>query len=278
MREEGEIGFSYGHEGRTAYDDQRIEYRATLSHVPDDMWAFFADSGEAAAIRLGERTIGSLSIDDERVHRFHLRSGYEHLVAPAFEALRSSRSVTSVALSTGDGLALSLVLPMAATATTVGLLYELGDSPIEPELAPLGVAIPHDVDRVVAFVADTMETSPESEIDYLTTRVARRELLFHEVDGRIWAIGERRFDAHRSDCAHLGVIVGRNHRGLGLGTAMMQSLVRLAVEEGLTPLCSTEPANVAARRMILGAGFRSRHSMVQIELEHTSQRGDSDVG
>jgi hypothetical protein len=43
-------------------------------------------------------------------------------------------------------------------------------------------------------------------------------------------------------------------------------MVDLAGSRGLQPVCSTEPSNHAARRVIHHAGFRQRHSVLLVSM------------
>jgi GNAT superfamily N-acetyltransferase len=72
--------------------------------------------------------------------------------------------------------------------------------------------------------------------------------------------------AQASDHAHLGLVVGADHRDHGLGTALMCSLVDLCRDRELIPPCSTQPDNGAALRVIRRAGFRSRHRVFRVDL------------
>ncbi len=64
----------------------------------------------------------------------------------------------------------------------------------------------------------------------------------------------------------MGLIVGRGRRGKGLGSRLMHALVLECQRRKLKPLCSTEPENLAARRVILKAGFRARHRLFRVAL------------
>ena len=83
----------------------------------------------------------------------------------------------------------------------------------------------------------------------------------------IVACGECRVDPRQPEHAHLGVIVAEARRGTSLGGRMMNSLVLASRNSGLEPLCSTEPDNLAARRMIHRAGFRARHRVFRVSFE-----------
>lgn len=259
------IAVEFGEGGRSAYASQVGEYRATLARVPDDMWSAFADAAEPGVLLVDGDVVGCVAVSvDGELHRFHVRSGFEHLAGDLFEAVVDSRTVGSMIVSTADPLALSVLAPQAESAMTVSLLFELVSTPTRRRQEKLRVAAQEDRERSGLFVDHATTTASGAGSGYLDERIERGELFLHEVGGEIVAIGERRIDGHDSRYAHLGVIVGTAHRIGGIGTAVLASLIEMSIRDGLVPLCSTEPDNTASRRMIRGAGFTSRHSILRL--------------
>ena len=71
--------------------------------------------------------------------------------------------------------------------------------------------------------------------------------------------------------AHLGLVVGVAQRSRGLGTKLMNALVERCERNARTPLCSTEPGNHAARKLIRRAGFRTRHRIFRLDIAANRQ-------
>lgn len=262
---DGNISVVFGDEGSRAYELLTGEYRATLMAPPDDMWSSFADQAEKGAVRCGDEMIGSVSIDATgALHRFFVRLGFEHLNAAILEAVQRSHRINTMVVSTSDPGAATALLPSAVDITPVALLYAHDEPPEGSLLDDIRPAVESDHERATAFFASATG-APLAFLDgYLRERIDRRELLVHELDGELAAIGERRIDRHAVGTAHLGMVVSELQRGRGLGGAMMNTLVSICAREQLTPVCSTEPDNLAAQQAIRRAGFRSRHSVLRI--------------
>ncbi|MGI9596859.1 MAG: GNAT family N-acetyltransferase [Acidimicrobiales bacterium] len=258
-----------GPSGRRAYRDLRTEYHRTLVAPLDDMWASFADRAEPLAIQLDGEVVGCASIDDDRrLQHFFVRTELDgdgdDLASRCFRAVVDDRGVGAVMASTVDPGFLSIGLSHCDVEEPVALMYRhevKSEGGLLPDLQPAGDA---DQGPAVEFMADgTGDADPWLE-GYLAERIERGELLLHRVEGRIVGVGERRLDTRFPGFAHLGMVVGESHRGRGIGALILNTLVDLCDRESLTPLCSTEPGNSAARIVIHRAGFRSRHRVFRL--------------
>lgn|GEM_PF-2883591 len=250
-----------------AYEDLRATRQRTLVAAEDDMWAAFADLATPYAFVAAGRTIGRFSVDDEhQLHGFFV-VGDEEPTAPDLLA-RAVRELGIRALiaSTVDPTYLGLALDAGGTARPVALLYEHpAATPSEAGLH-LRVAATEDHEAAVAF--NRMATgSPESFLGpYLARLIDAGELHLVEDDSGIVACGECRVDQRSPGFAHLGFVVGPAVRNVGLGTRLMQTLAGISRSRGLTPLCSTEPGNLASRTAIRRSGFRLRHRVYRIAV------------
>jgi RimJ/RimL family protein N-acetyltransferase len=123
-----------------------------------------------------------------------------------------------------------------------------------------------DHSAAVAFY-QSATGSPEAFLTpFLGERIDLRELYLVEADGRIEATGECRADTRASGNAHLGLVVGSELRGQGMGSRLMHTLTEICKEQNMTPRCSTEPTNIAAQRVIRRAGFRNVHQVFRVAM------------
>lgn len=260
------IRVEFGPAGVGARDHLVAEYASTLALPPDDMWAAFADRADQVALFHGDELIGFASIDaGGELHRCHLRSGAEELGPSLVDLVAEKRPVRSMIASTTDPVALTTLLPGAGSITPVAMLCHHETAPVGEWLDGLRTANEAEHANVVAFLAESTGGHLEDAGVYVGERIDRRELFLHEIDGEIAGVGERRLAQWDVGYAHLGIFVSHTHRGRGVGGALMNTLVTMCGREQLKPLCSTEPDNVAARRLVLRAGFRSRHSIFRLE-------------
>ncbi len=101
---------------------------------------------------------------------------------------------------------------------------------------------------------------------YLAERIDLHELYLVEADGGIAATGECRVDTRAPGNAHLGLVVGTELRGQGMGGRLMHTLTKVCKDQDMVPRCSTEPTNVAAQKVIRRAGFRNRHQVFRVAM------------
>ena len=127
-----------------------------------------------------------------------------------------------------------------------------------------------DISDLAAFVgfAATNIGAPEAWLnDYYGNLIARNELFGYWLDGELVATGEcRLFDEIQTQYADLGMIVGQSHRGKGLATQVLKCLTNMALDKGLTCICSTEAGNLAAQKAISRAGLSASHRIIQFEF------------
>ena len=264
-RTDDELRIETGSAGQDAHELLIDAHRSTLALPPDDMWTAFADDADQVALVCGAELVGLASVDDDgTLHRCFLRSGREHLGTGFVDLIDRERPVRSMIAATTDPVAMSVLLPRADSAEPVALLHHHEVEPDGPALEPMRPANTAEQERMAAFVVGATGGSEELAARYVGDRIERQELFVHEIDGELAGIGERRVDERSPDHAHLGIVVAADHRGRGLGGALLRTLVLRCRADGLTPLCSTEPDNHPARRAILRAGFRSRHTIFRL--------------
>jgi GNAT superfamily N-acetyltransferase len=138
--------------------------------------------------------------------------------------------------------------------------------PAGTALSDLRLALAADHSSATAFVEAATGCPSSFAEPYLAERIEREELFLYEERGEILASGECRTDQRQSGYAHLGLVVGQSRRNKGLGSRLMHALVLECRRRNMKPLCSTEPANLAARRVIHKAGFCARHRVFRVAL------------
>lgn len=254
------------------YEEFRSARSQALVGAEDDMWAMFADIAEPHALLLDNQVIGCCSIDEaNQLHAFHIDRDFETSALAVLAHVIDVMKITAAITSTVDPAFLSLGLSVSSRIEPVGLMYEhVADSEVT-DAVELRIATAQDHSAVVSF--NTAETgSLKAFLDpYLAERITKNELyLMGGNDGRIIATGECRVDTRAAGNAHLGLVVGTELRGQGIGGRLMQTLVKLSNDQGLIPLCSTEPANIAAQRVIHRTGFRTRHRILRLTTAKVS--------
>jgi len=246
-------------------------YRETLAAPLDDMWAAFADAARPYALRVDGETAGFCSINDDReLLSFFVMDRFGDRAEALFELVEERLEPVAALPSTVDPGFLSPSLTFGHRAVPVALMFQHRLEPAANALAELRPAAAADHPAATTF-AEKATDLPRSFLEpYLAERIDRGELLLHEETGRILASGECRDDRRQPGHAHLGVIVGSDRRGKGLGSRLLHALVLECRRRRLEPLCSTEPDNLAARAIIHKAGFRARHRVFRVALDPSS--------
>jgi RimJ/RimL family protein N-acetyltransferase len=255
---------------RQVYDDLRDERQRTLVGPEDDMWATFADMAEPYALVVEGEVAGCCSIDDvHELHVLHVRSDFEERAAELFAHVVEHAEIVAALPSTVDPAFLSLSLAAGVRAEPVALMFEHVIESSSSGRVDLRLATATDHAAAVAFDRAATDSSEAFLDPFLAERIDRHELYVVESDGEIVATGECRVDQRARGHAHLGVVVGSDRRCHGLGTGLMHALVDVCRVRDLEPLCSTEPDNLAAQRVIRRAGFRSRHRVFRVMMTNT---------
>ncbi len=242
------------------------------------MWATFADMATPHSLTLGTQLVGRFSVDDDnQLHGFYVRDEFEETATELLARVVDDLNISAAMASTVDPKFLSLSLTAGGAAQPVALMYDHIARPESDETVVVRLATSADHSAAVAF--HQAETgSPDAFLTpYLAERIDLHELYLVEADGKIEATGECRVDSRAPGNAHLGLVVGSELRGQGIGSRLMHTLTEICKDRGMTPHCSTEPANVAAQPAIRRAGFRNRHRVFRIAMAHAERLGTAGV-
>lgn len=250
---------------KEACESLRRAQQSILTAPFDDMWDAFTSQAQFYLLQLDENDVGYCSVNEsDELLAFHLVAAWEDRAEIILGELIESLELRGACPSTVDPSFLSIAVSLGQSAEPVALMYQLLIAPEGSKSLELRLAQASDHEAAIAF-AESAIGAPRAFLEpYLKDRIAKQELFLHEETGVIRASGELRLDAWRENHAHLGVIVHEARRGKGMGSLMMHSLIKECKKRDLTALCSTEPGNTAARRMIEKAGFRSRHRVFKV--------------
>lgn len=133
----------------------------------------------------------------------------------------------------------------------------------------LTLASQDQLPEFVEFAVSNLGAPAQWLSEYFGNLIKREELWGYWRDGKLLATGEcRLFDEHQTRYADLGMIVAESERGQGIATRVLNSLVKVANELGLIPICSTEHGNLSAQKAIQRAGLEPLNRIIQIEFDH----------
>lgn len=131
--------------------------------------------------------------------------------------------------------------------------------PAEPEDLAAITKIYNDAILNTVATFDTKTKTPEEQKEWLAAHDAKHPVLVAEIDGEIvgWASLSRWSDRYAySDTAEISVYVDEEKRGKGVGTALMDEVLRQGRSAGLhTVLARITSGNEISIRMHEKAGF-----------------------
>jgi len=233
----------------------------SLAHPQELYLEQRVDAGRAMALsgRSG-RVEGYAVVSDDAIVEFHVVT--DPLIDDAFGTLLLASGATRTLVMSFD----TATLRAAQTHTTgerpIGILFRSFD----PSHLTLGdvttrLATPADRHRITEMHDGFFDDL--SEIDRY---IDHRSLELFERDENLVGCGITTCVVAGRDAVDVGMVVAVGERGRGLGTRIAARLAERCLDAGTRPIAGCSADNGASRRALEKAGFRSDHTI--IELQH----------
>ena len=234
----------------------------------DGMWASFVSMADHYAIICGEDIVGYTAINAEHIMlRFYVEKGHDQ--AALFAQIVDEISVKGAVVATQELEYLSLCLDNQNSVSVNALLYHCAaDTELEAAIFPDGTdlrAITKGELQTAVDFAVAVLGAPEGWLQgYYSDRIEGEELFGLWQGDVLIGTGECRPSADQKPYADLGMVVSPDYRGQGLATAILREMLHDCRLRALSPVCSTESANAAARKAITNAGFESQMRLLEV--------------
>lgn len=251
-----------------------------LSTAPlDGMWHFgFVPMSAHFGFYEQDVLVGYCCINGEGyMLQFYLASEAKTDVKALFSLIAEQDSVVigdvkGAFVSTAEPQYLSQCLDNSSTFTVNSLMYqqmaaniENIDNSLELKLAEL-----EQLEVFVEFAATNIGAPEQWLKGYFSNLIQRKELFGYWNECELLATGECRMsDEFQTEYADLGMIVAQSQRGKGIATKVLNYLINLSYERGLTAICSTESGNFAAQKAIQRAGLTPLNRIIKIEFDQS---------
>jgi len=181
-----------------------------------------------------------------------------------FDEFVRTHNIENVLCKTFDPLVLSLCLDRARSRRVVGYVFteyaetEFASSPtIAHRLAEAG-----DLARILVMHDGFFDSAEE-----VLGHIRLGSLHLYEKAGELAGCGLlQNINAHQAT-ADLGMVINMAHQRKGLGQYIVRHLKRASLAKNLRPLCCCDVENLASRACLEAAGFRTRHRLVEFELD-----------
>lgn len=253
------------------------QYFAQTSAPLDGMWHFgFAPMANHFGFYQQNQLVGFCCVnDDGYLLQFYLTPQASADAKALFTLIAQQNSqitpqIKGAFVSTAEPQYLSLCLDNSSQFEVNALMYQqLSSTPQSSDTElPLTLAKPQQLQQFVEFAASNIGAPEQWLTGYYGNLISRKELFGYWQNGELLATGEcRLFDDYQSEYADLGMIVAQSHRGQGLATQVLSSLISQANLRGLTAMCSTESGNIGAQKAIERAGLTPQNRLVKVTFE-----------
>lgn len=262
--------FTYIKSNASALKPLKHAYLNRTSAPLDGMWETFVEMADHYVVHLQENPIGYFAVNAERkLMQFHLpiQSGKREF----FDHLIKEMCLTGAFVSTAEADYLSLCLDVQKHVKVNALMYHTDDNialpdAVFPPACEFRLVARTEHETAVNFGVAAIGAEEGWLRNYYQNHINSEQLygLWHK--NTIIAAGELRHSASQKPYADVGMVVSQDYRGKGIATNVLLKLRRLARENGLRAICSTEQSNIAAQRAISNAGFISQHRVLDISF------------
>ncbi|MCU4677467.1 GNAT family N-acetyltransferase [Catenovulum sp. 2E275] len=244
----------------------------------DGMWHFgFVPISSHFGFYEDDTLVGYCCIDgDGYMLQFYLSQAAQTKAKELFTLITEQNSsvigsIKGAFVSTAEPYYLSLCLDNSSSFKINALMYQQVTPFVSANVTSLDITLARQeqLAEFVEFAVSNIGAPRQWLSEYFSNLIKREELRGYWRDGKLIATGEcRLFDEHQTQYADLGMIVAESERGQGIATRVLNSLVKVANEYGLIPICSTESGNFSAQKAIQRAGFEPLNRIIQIEFDH----------
>lgn len=238
----------------------RRAYLNSLAEPQEYYVETLVQSGRTFLVRERGETIGYAVINGETVVEFflakHVRTDLDRVLAAVFDETLAVRFLCK----TFDPFMLAAAAIQPAVARTEGHLFRtIADPGFVADPAILAVSATHaDIDDVLRIHGGFFDS-----IDEIRSYVSHDGLrLFRARNRGLLGCGvSKRVIADRRDF-DIGMVVAPELRGKGLGSYIAAFEKDRCLSAGDRPVCGCAADNIASRRALESAGFRTFHRLI----------------
>lgn len=244
-------------------------WRNTLTAPQDGMWESFMDSADLWTLKINDSKIGYACVNQqEQLIQFFVTPAWRHKGTAIFETFIRQHSIKKAMVGTNNPVFLFNALHFQASVVINTYFFtEHLEAPNAQKEGVLKEADTKSLNGVVEFCHLSIGAPKEWLNLYLTNLINRRELFILRNEKDIIGTCEVRKSDSNPKVADIGMIVSPYYRKQGYGTYLLGMAKKIAIENGKVPICSCEKTNVGSLKSIHRNGFRSLHSLLEVELQ-----------
>ena len=240
----------------------------SLLSPQDGMWESFRKSSEYWLIKHHDRPIGYFNLHpDFGLIQYYLRPGHDSISHDVFGQLVENCSIKNGMVGSNNPIYYQSAQAICIDQEMHTYLFQLEkEASIENKPGEFKLSTMDDLNRLVEFTKMSIG-APEGWIrSYTADLIHKREHYHLQWSGDVVGTSEVRKSNSQPGIADIGMIVNPKYRRKGYGTFLLQKAKLIAIEKGLTPICSTEVNNIASVKSIRKCGFTSKYHLMKMEF------------
>lgn len=248
----------------------RLKYLDSLVAPMDGMWeSSIIGNSIYSIIKYNESRAGYFCVDENRcLIQFHLLEEFRNLAQDIFRFVISSEKINNAICSTIEPFYLSLCLDLTESVSVNSYLFYDGMR-IKPSLSKFCDAIFkkatfREMEELIDFYRKNIEGSDKWVRNFIEQLLQKEQLFILYNDQKILGTGECIISQKQKPYADVGMVVSKEHRGMGVGTYILTLLKEYCYEVNCEPICSSSQTNIASKKAIEKAGFISSHRILNV--------------
>lgn len=256
---------------RVALQAMQEDFYKTWTAPLDDMWALgIVARGNFYEI-LMENRIGYLVVnEDHELLEFYIKEAF---ASEALEILLSCIHLLNIKKAYAITYAPSyfkLCMDLSDHHEVNSLLYE-HEEKIAIKLPVVQlihvIATYEMLDEAMAYTVNTIAASVEWLKPYYEGLIKTESLILYKLNDKIVATGEVRPSQISLGYANIGMTVAFDYRLKGLGSYVLNDMVKRSYDKNLKPICGTDIENIASQKTIEKCGFKVYHKVLKFKFK-----------
>lgn len=194
---------------------------------------------------------------------FHVAPSGEAARLAAFDAVVATSGVHGLFLKSFDAALLALAGCRAGPLSQVGLLFRRCEPMAPLDMPPLRLRPAAGDDLPAALCLDPAFFDDFEEVAFYAFSDGAELILFHGEDGALVGCGISSTVIAGRPGTDIGMVVAPDRRGRGVGTAIVAAMRDRVAARGGRAICGCDIDNIASRRCLERAGFRTDHFLLE---------------
>lgn len=234
-----------------------------LDSLPEPQELFLEDMVQRGEVWSIDAPEGYAVTCEGMLVEFHVAPSGEDVRLAAFDAVVAASGVSGIVLKSFDRVLLALAGCRAGPLSQVGLLFRRCEPVAPSDLPPLRPRPAAGDDLTAVLGLDPEFFDDPDEVAFYAGSDEAELILFHGEDGVLAGCGISSTVVAGRPGTDIGMVVAPDRRGRGVGTAIVAAMRDRVAARGGRAICGCDIDNIASRRCLERAGFRTDHVLLK---------------